>query len=228
MNDVPGYFSSTEQLEIIKLLSKYNYTDCVGVEVGCLHGRSSIAISIAINKGTLYCIDRWLGNVTYYKRRLTKDQQGRSTVILATNGFDDNDKFITGHNLPGPDCVNSVETFIKYTESQKNIIPIRGSSPRIVQDWSKSIDFIFLDAEHYNPNDRDNIDFWLPKIKPGGMFSGHDWVECANRKFSGMHIRNNIGFPDVNLNVEYMEDFLKQKVTIIPNTSIWYFILPKS
>ena len=212
MNDVPGYFSSTEQIEIIKLLSKYNYTDCVGVEVGCLHGRSSIAISIAINKGTLYCIDRWLGNVTYHKRRL--------------NGF--GDKFITGDNLPGPDCVNSVETFIKYTESQKNIIPIRGSSPQIVQDWSKSIDFIFLDAGHYNPNDRDNIDFWLPKIKPGGMFSGHDWVEGANRKFSGRLIRNNIGFIDVNLNVEYMEDFLKQKVTIIPNTSIWYFILPKS
>ena len=51
------------------------------------------------------------------------------------------------------------------------------------------------------------------------MFLGHDWVEGANQ---------DRGFPDVNLNVEYMEDFLKQKVTIIPNTSIWYFTLPKS
>ena len=31
-----------------------------------------------------------------------------------------------------------------------------------------------------------------------------------------------------NLNVEYMEDLLKQKVTIIPKTSIWYFTLPKN
>jgi hypothetical protein len=46
------------------------------------------------------------------------------------------------------------------------------------------------------------------------MFLGHDWYERAE-------------FPDVNLNVEYMEDLLKQKVTIIPKTSIWYFTLPK-
>ena len=39
---------------------------------------------------------------------------------------------------------------------------------------------------------------------------------------------NDKGFPDVNLNVEYMEDFLKQKVNIIPKTSIWYFTLPKN
>jgi len=207
MNDVPGYFFRTEQIEIIKLLSKYNYTHCVGVEVGCLHGRSSIAISIAINNGTLYCIDPWPGNVTYHK-----------------NPF----WFIDGSNFPGPDCVNTLETFLKYTESQKNIIPIRGCSPQIVQDWSNPIDFIFLDASHKNPNDRKNIDFWLPKIKPGGMFLGHDWVEGAHWQNPLMRSLNDIGFPDVNLNVEYMEDFLKQKVTIIPNTSIWYFTLPKS
>jgi hypothetical protein len=51
------------------------------------------------------------------------------------------------------------------------------------------------------------------------MFLGHDWCEDVHSDGS---------FPDVNLNVEYMEDFLKQKVTIIPKTSIWYFTLPKS
>lgn len=201
MNDVPGNFSTTEQLGIIKLLCKYNYPECVGVEVGCQHGRSSIAISIAINNGTLYCIDRWDGNITY---------QPNSSRLY---------KYINEQTLPGPGSVNTLETFVKNTESQKNIIPICGSSPQIVQDWAKPIDFIFLDASHENPNDRENIDFWLPKIKPGGIFLGHDWYEGANQ---------DRGFPDVNLNVEYMEDFLNQKVTIIPRTSIWYFTLPKS
>jgi predicted O-methyltransferase YrrM len=199
INDVPGYFSGRQQLEIMKLLYKYNYSECVGVEVGCLHGRSSIAISIAINKGTLYFIDKWDGSVTYESAY--------------------SDEFIAKHKRPGPDNVNTLETFVKNTESQKNIIPICGYSPQIVQDWSTPIDFIFLDASHTNPNDKDNIDFWLPKIKPGGMFLGHDWCEDVHSDGS---------FPDVNLNVEYMEDFLKQKVTIIPKTSIWYFTLPKS
>jgi len=215
MNDIPGFFSITEQTEIIKLLSKYNYTDCVGVEVGCWHGRSSIAISIAINKGTLYCIDKWDGNGSYQQRFIKNHN-----TIMGVRAEE--------HNLPDPHSHNTLETFLKYTESQKNIIPICGSSPQIVQDWSKPIDFIFLDASHINPNDRDNIDFWLPKIKPGGTFSGHDFYKNARRRHSLGRSPKDGGCPDVNLNVEYMEDFLKQKVTIIPNTSIWYFTLPKS
>ena len=199
INDIPGWFSGSQQIEMIKLLYKYNHPECVGVEVGCLHGRSSIAISVAISKGTLYCIDTWDGVLTYIS--------------------DLSDEFISENKLPGPNNFNTLETFVKNTESRKNIIPIRGYSPQIVQDWTRPIDFIFLDASHKNPNDRDNIDFWLPKIKPGGMFLGHDWYEGAHHEK---------GFPDVNLNVEYMEDLLKQKVTIIPSTSIWYFTLPKS
>lgn len=191
-DEIPGWFSPPEQKEAIKLLYRYNHPDCVGVEVGCLHGRSSYAISLAINKGKLYCIDLWDG-------RNTHDES-----------FPRNEK----NNHPFKDGVNTIEVFLKNIESRKNIIPIQGSSPSIVHDWSIPIDFIFLDAGHENPNDRDNIDFWLPKIKPGGMFLGHDWYEDRR-------------LPDVNLNVEYMEDLLKQKVTILPKTSIWYFKLPK-
>jgi hypothetical protein len=133
---------------------------------------------------------------------------------VLTYNVSQSDKFMAENKFPGPDNVNTLETFVKNTKSRKNIIPICGYSPQIVQDWSTPIDFIFLDASHHNPNDRDNIDFWLPKIKPGGMFVGHDWYEGPV-------------FPDLKLNVEYMEDLLKQKVTIIPKTSIWYFTLPK-
>jgi predicted O-methyltransferase YrrM len=195
MNDIPGWFSGSHQIEIIKLLLKYNHPDCVGVEVGCLHGRSSYSISVAISKGTLYCIDTWDGKDTY-------DEFWSDTEIVK-------------HNFPPKGFYNTKEIFLKNIEDRKNIIPIQGASPEIVKDWTKPIDFIFLDATHKNPNDRDNIDFWLPKIKPGGTFLGHDWYEGGTV------------FPDVNLNVEYMEDLLKQKVTIIPKTSMWYFTLPK-
>ena len=194
MNNILGWFSGLHQTETIKLLWKYNHPDCVGVEVGCLHGRSSYAISVAIHKGTLYCIDLWDGRDSY-------DPQFSDEVIAK-------------NNLPTKGSYNIKETFLKNTEGRKNIVAIQGSSPEVVQDWTKPIDFIFLDASHYNPNDRNNIDFWLPKIKPGGIFLGHDWYEDRR-------------IPDVNTNVEYMEELLKQKVTIIPKTSIWYFTLHK-
>lgn len=194
IDNIPGWFSGKHQIETIKLLYKYNSPDCIGVEVGCLHGRSSSAISIAINKGKLYCIDLWDNRETY-----------DSTFT---------DIQIESHKLPYKGLRNSLEFFLENTKDRKNIIHIQGSSPECVSDWDNPIDFIFLDAGHENPNDKDNIDFWLPKIKPGGMFLGHDWYEDRR-------------LPDINLNVEYMEDLLKQKVSIIPSTSIWYFVLPK-
>ena len=194
MTDIPGWFSGPCQTESIRLLHKYNHPDCIGVEVGCLHGRSSYAISVAINKGKLYCIDLWDGRQTH------------------DPGFSEDD--VIKHNLPRSGMVNTIDVFLKNVATRKNIIPIHGGSPEIAQDWTMPIDFIFLDASHENPNDRDNIDFWLPKIKPGGMFLGHDWY--ADRRL-----------PTVNINVEYMEDLLNQKVTIIPQTSIWYFVLPE-
>ena len=195
MSNIPGWFSGSEQREIIKLLYKYNHPDTIGVEVGCLHGRSSYVISATINKGKLFCIDLW-NNMDTYNSSYTEDQ-------------------IKKYNLPYKGLVNTLEVFLENTKDRKNIIHIKGSSPDIVKDWNKPIDFIFLDAAHTNPGDRENIDFWLPKIKPGGTFLGHDCY--FDRRF-----------PDVNLNVEHMEDLLKQKVILIPNTSIWYFTLPKN
>ena len=187
MSDIPGWFGGSHQVEIIKLLYKYNHPDCVGVEIGSLHGRSSYAISVAIHKGKLYCIDLWNG--------LSHRTKNTDTIQ--------------------PETKNTLELFLENTMDRNNIIPIQGSSPSIVKDWNDPIDFIFLDATHTNPNDRENIDFWLPKIKAGGMFLGHDLYEDQR-------------FPDVNLNVKYMENLLNKKVTTIPKTSIWYFELPKN
>jgi hypothetical protein len=39
----------------------------------------------------------------------------------------------------------------------------------------KSIDFLFLDAAHDYANISRDITAWLPKVKPGGIISGHDY-----------------------------------------------------
>jgi len=48
---------------------------------------------------------------------------------------------------------------------------------------NKSLDFVFLDASHDTESVIKDIDAWLPKMKSGGLFSGHDgWnknVEAA-------------------------------------------------
>lgn len=194
LENIPGWFPLAQQILTSRLLQRYNYPECIGVEVGSLHGRSSATIAKTINKGKLYCIDLWDSRESYVSL-------GEDDIILS-------------NKFPHKGLKNTLEFFLENTKNMTNIIPIQGSSPECVSDWNQQIDFIFLDASHENPNDRDNIDFWLPKIKPGGMFIGHDYNEDKS-------------FPDVNLNVEYMEDLLKQKVNILPRTSIWYFNIAK-
>jgi predicted O-methyltransferase YrrM len=46
-----------------------------------------------------------------------------------------------------------------------------------------SVDFVFLDADHSYESVKKDIESWLPKIKKGGMISGHDYHNpCGVKK----------------------------------------------
>lgn len=44
----------------------------------------------------------------------------------------------------------------------------------------KSLDFVFIDAIHLCDYCRADISYWLPKIRPGGMLAGDDYVPSHN------------------------------------------------
>lgn len=111
-------------------------------------------------------------------------------------------------NYPKKGTVNTIEFFLENTKVCDNITAIQGHSPQVTVNWVQPIDFLFLDAEHSNPNDRENIDFWLPKIKNNGCIVGHDYSK---------------NFPDVIENVKFLEEKLSQKVQTFFGTSIWKF-----
>lgn len=41
----------------------------------------------------------------------------------------------------------------------------------------QSLDWVYIDADHHYEPVCQDIDAWLPKIKPGGVISGHDYCE---------------------------------------------------
>lgn len=187
---IPGWLTYYEIVSLYENLKKYNKKDTIGVEIGSMHGKSSYVISETIKKGKLYCIDKWNNSSTYNKEI--------------------NDDIIIEQGFPSKNCYNTLNFFKENIKTQTNIITIQGYSPYTMSSWNILVDFVFLDAAHRNPNDKENIDFWLPKIKKNGCFIGHDYSDA---------------FPDVITNVHYMEKLLDQKVQLFNGTNLWKFDL---
>lgn len=40
-----------------------------------------------------------------------------------------------------------------------------------------SLDFVYIDARHDYDSVREDIGLWLPKVRPGGVIAGHDYVD---------------------------------------------------
>jgi hypothetical protein len=62
---------------------------------------------------------------------------------------------------------------------REHIRPIRATSlqaARLFED--KSLDFVFIDAAHDFESVRADIQAWRPKVKPGGVLAGHDYLAC--------------------------------------------------
>lgn len=59
---------------------------------------------------------------------------------------------------------------------------------KVIED--ASLDFVFIDAQHDYLSVKLDIETWSPKVKPGGLISGHDYderfpgvVQAVNEKY---------------------------------------------
>ena len=119
-----------------------------GVEIGVFKGEFSKQI---LNNwgGTLYMVDVW--------RPLSDEYE---------------------------DSSNHKDHVDAYQETMENIkgledrgIMVRATSKdaaKMFQD--NSLDFIFIDANHAYDFVVEDINLWFPKLKKGGVFSGHDYI----------------------------------------------------
>jgi predicted O-methyltransferase YrrM len=75
-----------------------------------------------------------------------------------------------------------------------------------------SLDFVFIDANHTYEAVKRDIDAWLPKMKPGGIISGHDYtvwgdfgvIQAVTEKFDRIEVwRGNKGLGDEQMKPHY-------------------------
>ncbi|KAF4747636.1 hypothetical protein FOZ63_031629 [Perkinsus olseni] len=67
------------------------------------------------------------------------------------------------------------ERYSKYGERAKLWATTSKEASRVIPD--ESVDLIFIDGCHEYDCVREDIDLWLPKLRPGGIMSGHDFSD---------------------------------------------------
>ena len=137
------------RIELIKKIG-LEFPKGKGAEVGTFKGQFSKMI-MEIWPGTLYMIDVWrpLGE-EYIDMSNQKDSNISvySEAIQNINGYED------------------------------RAIMIRASSEIASEMFSdRSLDFVYIDANHAYEFIKKDIELWYPKVKRGGYLCGHDYIK---------------------------------------------------
>jgi methyltransferase family protein len=179
---IPGQMTEGE-LRGIEQIAKTVSPGGVVVETGSLYGLSSFTWATSVPPSvTVYCIDPWVR------------EQWIIDLVEAKH----------------PGCLEfSLDAFLYHTRSVKNIVSVKAYSPNGVKNWDKPVDVFFDDALHHNPYFRKNLRFWLGKMRPGGIMSGHDY--CKE-------------WPDVMSEVDRLAEELGARVQT--RQWLWWFRLP--
>ena len=183
-----------------------------GVEIGVFKGEFSKHI-LKNWGGTLYMVDVWAPLGDEYED--SSNHRGHIDAYQQTieniKGFEDRGIMIRANSKVASD---------------------------IFQD--ESLDFIFIDANHAYDFVVEDINLWFPKLKKGGMFSGHDYINmdwyndpnfAPNKKDKYIYTPNLDGTPFYNgiFGVNPAVDEFCDKHGYTPNVTeewfgTWWFI----
>ena len=85
------------------------------------------------------------------------------------------------HNITGEELLRQ---FTENTAPVKHRInPVRAYSVDAASYYAdNSIDFLFLDADHRYDKVIREMQAWIPKVKKGGVFAGHDYTSIPDVK----------------------------------------------
>lgn len=78
----------------------------------------------------------------------------------------------------------------KYNEAVKRLskynctIIKKDSMPALADFADNSLDFCYIDANHDFVSFTNDLHYWLKKVKPGGIISGHDYAYYPYHKFN--------------------------------------------
>ncbi len=121
-----------------------------GAEIGVKEGYFSNRILSSWKGSNLYMIDPWRHMVDWESDINLKDSEMEKTYEKA---------------------VSAVREF----EGRYKILRMSSEeASKIIED--ESLDFVYIDANHDYSHVCEDLFYWYPKVKKGGLMSGHDYL----------------------------------------------------
>ena len=134
--------------EFLELIDKLNLK--IGCEIGVYKADYSLKILEKTNLSKLYLIDPWQ-HLSNYKDISNHDN--------------------TEFDLIYEEVKNKTKKFGERVEIIKDL------SENVVNKFEDNyFDFLYLDADHSYEASKKDVAIWWSKVKPGGIFSGHDYL----------------------------------------------------
>lgn len=125
------------------------------VEIGAWKGRSTAFMCVEIinsDKNIRFdCIDTWQGSHEHQRGEMFEDEDAINGTLFQT--FSKNLSPVKGYYFPIR--MPSIEASKFYED--------------------ESLDFVFIDAAHDYESVKQDIETWLPKVKPGKFLGGDDY-----------------------------------------------------
>jgi len=141
---------------LIKLVTQNGFT--TGAEIGCAAGATTgrlLRFCPALK--LLYAVDKW-------EHIPEGSEAGEMGAVYGTSGCENWDP------------VRGLNRFHKVTDRYKDrLVILRGDSAGMASEVpDESLDFVFIDADHRYAAVLRDLVAWIPKVRPGGMITGHD------------------------------------------------------
>ena len=154
--------------QVIELLLK-NKNPLLGAEIGVKEGRFISHMLINFPNLTMYAVDPW-------------ESQSDGNETYAEWDFNE--------------IYNQYQKKVKpYGDRCTELRMYSEKAADLVKDGS--LDFVFIDAQHDYESIKQDIALWQPKVKRGGLLSGHDY----HPKFSGVvEAVNELFVPNIGSN----------------------------
>jgi len=117
-----------------------------GAEIGVYKGYYSLALCAGIPNLHLTCVDRWCP----YRNMKT----GRTIFHSSIKAYDEARELLRPYHCD----------FLKMDSL---------AAAKEIPDHS--LDFVYIDADHWLTAVINDLQAWIPKVRPGGVIAGHDY-----------------------------------------------------